>query len=450
MLHRKGLVRAAAMAALACAGIAHADSSDAADNGLSLQPAYLQAAAPAPASAPTPPATPAKPLMGTLEATPIGKALDSANITVSGYFEGGYSISFQHPPGNVIAGRVYDTKNERVVLDQADLAFDRTIDYSKGKFDIGFHFEANYGWDSGLNHSDGLYDTPAQRANGVGGYYTSRTSPDNQFDILQAYADFAIPVGTGLRIRAGKIVTLLGYEVISPVQSSTSPLQGNPFYSHSYLFGYAIPLTNTGIIGEYKFNDDLKIDGGVTRGENQSLRDNNGSPDVMGQITWTPQATAESKKWSVILNYEIGPEAAHDNHDYWTVIDLIAQYNASDKLAFVVNADYGDAPHALGIKSAQWGGVAGYAGYMINSIYTLNGRVEWYNDADGFTLGAPGNLNVYEATVGLQIHPFPDDALGSNLVIRPEVRADYADKDFFNAGTKHFQATFGIDATFAF
>jgi hypothetical protein len=299
-----------------------------------------------------------------------------------------------------------------------------------------------YGWDSGLIHSDGLYDTPGQRPNGIGAYYHSRTSPENQFDIVQAYADFAIPVGTGLRIRAGKIVTLLGMEVINPT--------GNALYSHSYLFGYAIPFTNTGIIGEYKVSDDLLIDAGVTRGENQSLRDNNGDPDIMGEITWTPQATAESKKWKVVFNYEVGPEASHDNHDWWTVLDFQAVYTASDKLILSVDADYGDAPHGLTTKSAQWGGVAGYASYALNSIYALNFRGEWYNDADGFTLGAPGNLNVYEATLGVAIHPFPDDALGQNLVVRPELRADYADKDYFNAGTKHFQASFGIDAYFTY
>jgi hypothetical protein len=385
--------------------------------------------------------------MGALHPTPVGKALENANITLGGYIEGAYTASFQHPPGNVIAGRVFDTKHERVVLDQADFFIDRPVDYGAAAknhtFDIGGHLELVYGWDAGAFHSDGLYDNPtSSRKSSQGAYYSSRTQPENQFDIEQAYVDFALPVGQGMRIRVGKIVTLLGYEVISPT--------GNAFYSHSYLFGFAVPLTNTGIIAEYKVSDDWTFDAGVTRGENQSVLDNNGSPDMISQATFTPQENDALKKWKFIANLEVGPEAAADNHDWWTVIDLQAIYTVNEKLSVALNADYGDAPHALVTKSAQWGGLAGYAGYTINDYVTANARLEWYEDAQGFTLGTPGSLNVYEATVGASIKPFPASDVGQNLVIRPEIRGDYADKNFFNAGTKHFQATFGLDAYFKY
>jgi hypothetical protein len=449
MVHRKGLVRAAACAALACAGIVRAETGGAGSDDV-LRPLYLQAAAApaAPASAPAsaPAATPT-PLMGFLETTPIGPKFDSIGLTVSGYFEGGYTASLNHPPYNTITGRVFDTKNEHIVLDQADIAFDRPVDATKGKFDIGCHFEAIYGFDSGLIHSDGLYDTPSQHYASSGSYYHSRTSPDNQFDIAEAYVDIAIPVGSGLRIRVGKIYTYLGYEVISPT--------GNQFYSHSYMFGYAIPFTNTGVWGEYILNPDVKIDAGGSIGEGQSLDDNNSTPDFVGELTYTPQESDFLKQWTIIANAEVGPEAAHDNHDYWTVIDLNAKWQfmgdgkVPGSMSVAVDADYGDAPHGLGIKSAQWGGVALYTNYVNTPNISFNTRVEWYEDAQGFTLGQPAGLNVYEATAGFTIQPL-NDTIGSNLKIRPEARIDYSDKDYLNSGARHFQSSFGIDAYFAY
>jgi len=35
-------------------------------------------------------------------------------------------------------------------------------------------------------------------------------------------------------------------------------------------------------------------------------------------------------------------------------------------------------------------------------------------------------------------------------VIRPEVRYDYSNKNFFKGATKHDQLTFGVDAYFTF
>lgn len=438
MLHRQGVAKIAACAALASAAVVGAEQ---VSDQASVKPLYLQDSQPA-----SQPAPPPKPLMAGLEAIGIGKPLEDAGITVGGYIEGGYTISFNPPPGNVLAGRVFDTKNERVVLDQLDLYVDRTVDYAKAAanhtIDIGAHADFIYGWDSGLIHSSGIFDSSAVA--GVGkGYYTSRTKPDNQFDVNQAYVDVALPVGTGLRIRVGKFVTPIGYEVINP--------SGNAFYSHSYLFGFAIPFTQTGVMGEYKINDDFLVDAGITRGWNQSLRDNNGDPDFLGTVTWTPQSSDFMKKWKVIANLSEGPQTTGNNSDWWTLIDVSAIYTVNEKLTVAANIDYGDAPGATASGAAQWYGIAGYAAYVLNDYATANLRGEWYGDSKSFTLGATGGAqDVYEVTLNADLKPFPSNAIGQNLVIRPELRWDYSNKVFFNGATKHYQVTLGVDAYFLF
>jgi len=449
MVSRKGLASVAACAALACGALVRADAVGAAtDDGLALRPVYLQdSTQPAPAAnaGATQPAPTPKPLMLGLEQTPIGKPLEDAGFSLGGYIDGGYTASFSAPPGNVITGRVFDTKHERIVLDQLDFFVDRAVDYGKAAqnhtIDIGGHIELNYGWDAGLYHSSGIFDNPATL--GVtNGYYTSRTHPENQFDVLQAYIDVALPVGSGLRVRLGKFVTPLGYEVINPSL--------NAFYSHSFEFGFAIPFTQTGVIGEYKINDDWLIDAGITRGWNQSLKDNNGDPDLVASVTYTPQQSDFLKKWKFIGNISEGPQATGDNGDWWTVLDLQAMYTLNDAWNFAVDVDYGDAPHALGTTSAQWFAIAGYAHYTVNKYASVNARAEWYDDNNGFTFGTGTVTNVYEVTLGTTVTPFPDDKIFSNLAIRPEIRLDYAEKALFDGGTDHYQWTFGIDAYFVF
>jgi len=447
MLHRKGVAMVAACAALACTGIVRAGTADS-DSGL-LRPSFLDAPATAEATtAPaSQPAAPPKPLMGLLDATGIGKPLDDAGISIGGFIEGGYTVSDHGDSASVpLAGRLYDTKNNRIVLDQVDLFIDRPVDYGKAAtnhtFDIGGHAEMVFGWDSGLNHSSGLLDNPATLGVGTG-TYRSRTSPENQFDVVQAYLDFALPVGSGLRIRAGKFVTLLGAETINPTT--------NPIYSRSILFSFAIPLTQTGVMGEYKLSDDFLVDLGITRGWNQTFKDNNGDPDILAELTWSPQESDFLKKWKVILNLSEGPQGTHDNSNWWTVFDTVITYTATDKLSLTLNADYGDIPHNPTIVgSEQYFGLAAYAAYALNKYATANVRGEYYVDDKGFTLGAAGHQTLSEVTVNCALKPFPDDNVGQNLVIRPEVRYDYSNKGFFRAGTHHDQLTFGIDAYFVF
>jgi hypothetical protein len=79
-------------------------------------------------------------------------------------------------------------------------------------------------------------------------------------------------------LKAGKFVTLLGYEVIE------SPLDLN--YSRGYLFSLAIPLTTTGGLVSYSFTDWLSAQAGLVLGWDRSNTDNSG-PSGTGQIAVT-------------------------------------------------------------------------------------------------------------------------------------------------------------------
>jgi hypothetical protein len=370
---------------------------------------------------------PPLPLVEGLDRIGLGKPMTDAGITAGGWVEASYTLNLTNWSTGPLAGRVFDVKAQDPTLNQTVLYVERAVDPSKGKFDLGFRIEGLYGSDGRFIHANGL--------NFYGGD-SPQIYPENQLDLTQAYVDVAIPVGSGLKVRAGKMVTHMGYETINP--------NNDPLYSHSYLFGFAIPFTHTGVMAFYNINDRVSVMGGISRGWEQSLKDNNEMIDFLGQLAWKT-----SDKLTLTLGTVIGPEATDNNSDYRSVVDLILSYAATDKLSFALNGDYGyESDAAADGSDAQWYGVAGYAGYKITDMMTLQGRLEWFSDPDG----ARGlDTNVYEATVGLNIKPFPNAKYVSGLIFRPEIRYDYSEDAIFgDDGGDHNQVTLGGDVILNF
>lgn len=387
------------------------------------------APSPTPAAGETPPAAepeaPPRPLMALLDRIGVGDALTDARINIFGHIEGSWTHNFSSGE-RLLAGRVFDIENDDPTLNQLDLTIERTVDFSSGQWDVGGRVEMIWGGDARFLHSLGLFD-----------YQGFDNGTDNQFDLNQAYVDLSVPLGKGLRVRAGKFVTLLGQEVINPT--------GNALYSHSYLFGYAIPFTHTGVLGTYQASDKLTVNAGITRGWDTTLEDNNGTLDFLGGISYTI-----SDATTLIVNVVTGPDQPGDNDNWRSVFDAIVTHKITDDLTIAVNGDYGYEANSVATVSgsdAQWFGVAGYVSKKFNDSLTLNGRAEYFNDQDGARIGGTAT-SWYEATVGVSVKPLAHDDIGQNLVIRPEVRFDYAEDPVFDGDYNQF--TFGIDAYFTF
>jgi hypothetical protein len=434
---RKGLTAAAVVAMLSSATAlwaADAQQPQAADlsqSPLSLTPVYMDS---------TP--TTLTPAMYLLDPTPVGKWMENNKLSITGFVDGGYFYDTSNPrlgtgpksdnPTFVTFPGQY---SNRGLLDQADLSLSKTIDSTKS-WDWGFLIEAGYGVDDSYTHSDGILDN---RPPG---------DPETQFDLLQADVSLLVPIGSGVTFTAGKFVGILSQEVINPT--------GNLFFTHSYNFFYGVPATNTGVTASYTFakalmGNDLTVMGGITRGWNQSSRDNNGAIDGIFQAK-----SNITSKLSAIFNVECGPEATKDNSDYWTTPELILTYALSDQLTLTGDFLYSDFPHGGAVApgaNAQWYGAVAYASYKFSSYFTANVRGEWYRDQGGFTTG--NEANYYEATAGVDIHPFPNDNILQWLQLRPEVREDWSDRPVFNiahndGGGDYQEFTVAMDALMQF
>ena len=391
------------------------------------------------------------PAMYLLDPTPVGKWMEANKLSITGFGEGGYFYDTSNPhmggSGNGDSPTLIafpGAFSNRGVLDQVDMQVAKTIDTTKS-WDFGFFVEAGYGIDDAQIHSFGVLDhragaSPFNQPPGGGGATGAGTDPDNQFDVVQATVSLLVPVGSGITFTAGKFVGILSQEVINPT--------GNAFYTHTYNFTFGVPATNTGVTASYTFakalsGNDVTVMGGVTRGWNESTRDNNGAVDGIAQVKGSL-----TSKLSYVLNLEEGPEGGQptlstasgfqsDNGDYWTTAEAIFSFAYSDQLTFVSDSLYSDDPHGgattsidQGHSNAQWYGEVLYAGYKINSNFTANLRGEWYRDQGAFTTGT--QANYYDGTFGVDIHPFPNDNILQWLQLRPEVREDWADRAVYN------------------
>ena len=226
-----------------------------------------EAAKPAEAPAPSP-----ELLMSILGKAGLAAPLDKAGINIYGYAEAGFMHTFNGSPNDGPTFIGFNSYKDTPILDKISLNVERTVDPAKKMFDLGFHLEGIWGSDAAFIHSNGIGDTQTGR---------------NQWDLLQAYLDVAIP-GLPMKIRAGKWIELAGFEHFS---SNIYGAFGDParaLYTYSYQFLYAEPGTQTGVLLSYILNPKWSFDVGFTRGWNQSTLDANDAPDFLGRLPLHP------------------------------------------------------------------------------------------------------------------------------------------------------------------
>jgi hypothetical protein len=439
MFNRNHAVSMAVAGILASCGLAMADSTGVKAPELSLEPTVVTAQD---ASAPS------GLIMQGLDKIGAAKPLQNLGINIYGWVEAGYTANLRNNEGSKNSNTFLLTRpagfgeeiGNHFELNQVALRIEKIVDSKK--FDVGGLIEANFGTDDNFTNPNGIeYQTPGDNPGEV-----------PHFDFTQAYVDINVPVGNGLKIRAGHFYAVLGYEVIDP--------RSNPFYSHSEIWNVE-PLTNTGVMAYYTLNDQWSFAGGITRGFNQATEDNNGSPDGIISATYTP-----NKQWAFTLNAEVGPQDDNDTSHYDTMINPIVTWQATDKLKFAAEGIYeydGDFNGGDGVTHAYGDdyGISLYGSYVLNDYLTLNARGEWiHTDFTGaFNGGAEfGNsvptLNIYEVTAGVTITPMPKDPIGQNLSIRPEIRYDFSEDHIFVVGAPSAayrdQWSVGADVIFKF
>src|SRR5690349_13043574 len=171
------------------------------------------------------------------------------------------------------------------------------------RYPFGYGLVVTAGIDSQKNHSYGIFRDERDA-------FPFRNT--EKFDLQEAYLSGTVPVGSGLTLKAGKFVTLLGYEVIE------SP--NNLNFSRGYLFELAAPLTHTGGLATYTFTDWFNMTAGVALGWDDS-KNVNDALTCTGQLAFTPV-----KDFTANLNWIAGPEQIDNNNHQRYVLDWVLNY----------------------------------------------------------------------------------------------------------------------------
>jgi len=408
------------------------------------------AVAPAPAAAPTPappPAADGKPVAQATESvgdvapapsvTPEAKpeeavaatvttpAASTPPVVVNAFASTSYSFNFNKPTSKVNGLRTFDDNDRTLRLDGAEVVLQHAVADANS---FGFRLDVVAGAAiPRVEASCGLF-RPADE--------TCPMTPGADIDLQQAYVSYLAK--DGLRFDVGKFVTHMGYEVIEGYDGY------NDNYTHSYLFGFSIPFTHTGLKISRPFGDKVAAALYVVNGWD-NVKDNNDKPSIGAQVVITP-----NPMFQAYVNVIGGPERK-DSNDLRNVFNLIFIAKPIDKTTLTLDTVFGTEANAavadpvlMTTKTANWYGAAVYAKQQLTDSFALTLRGEYFKDDGGARTGADTDL------IGVTLTPAY--AVASGFVVRGDVRFDKAGDKIFETDKdkKDTQVTAALNVVAAF
>lgn len=340
-----------------------------------------------------------------------------AGLTLSGYAEASYAVS-NHPDGSTITGRLYDRFQNQFSLDAIKLVLDKP--YDAGKWDAGFHTDLLFGQNATVLHSTGF-------------------ALGDQGDITQLFVTLNVPTpnGNGLQLKAGKMATLMGLEVIED--------PSNPNWSEGNLFNYVENFTNLGVSAEYKWNKHMDTQLRVINGWDV-VQDNNNGKSFMGRVGLYPDAVS-----SIGLLGYYGPEEAGTDRSKRAGGEILLN-RAFGNTSLWLQGDYGHETAGPllpdSTRGASWWGGSAWLAYSVSPTVQLALRGDYVNDMNGArTSGVLGYLSntaqkFSSATATLNLKSWP------HTLVRPEIRYDHSTLAAYGGRTN--QVSFALSAAYLY
>jgi hypothetical protein len=347
------------------------------------------------------------------------------------------------PGGSTNQLREFDSNAIGWSLEQFNIHIDKSADGG-----VGFLTDINFGQVANVMGQSTRYSNLNPTAN-----LTTNTIVDP----TQAYLTYTVPVGQGINLQLGRMVTLLGAEVIS-VYNNT-----NYNESRGFLFTLGEPLTHTGLRGTYAFNDKVSATLGVNNGWDDISANNDGQT-VEGELSLNSgNLMPDNQSLSAVLNGIYGPEQVnHGNSTLWAIDSVLTYKTPVKGLQFIGEYLYaqegppvsvipaysshgnrfceagtfctptpGFTPGPQGSvnipNTVSWTGAAGYIVYDWNDNLEFATRGEWFRDSDGARSGLRQTLGEFTETINYKIPAV------SGLLARLEYRHDESSaKPFFS------------------
>jgi hypothetical protein len=150
-----------------------------------------------------------------------------------------------------------------------------------------------------------------------------------------------------------------------------------------------------------------------------------------GGVTVGLTSAYTKPKYTWDLNFYTGPSNNDTQKGYRNLIDTTLLLTPTSKFSAYLNYDYGQnhTPANLPLAPAaspHWQGIAVAAREQVTTKGALAGRIEYFNDDQGFETGAAQDVKEFTATYEYKWL--------AGLLLRAEYRRDWSDIAFFHKG----------------
>ncbi len=322
-----------------------------------------------------------------------------SQLKISGFVQASYFYDTRRPASGLIDGYLWNTK-------------DNSFSLNKFKLTIASAPVATDKWDAGFQTSLLLGDDAPDLNSGG----SSGTGANTSFnDLREAYVEMNVPIGTGLDIKAGEMISLLNFE-------SGDGGAANPNFSQGLQWWFTGNGPSAGIQGTYNFTDKIGLTLRVDNGLFQGPVDNNSGKAFSGSLNFKPTKDL----WVNLIGWYESSSGGADSSV--SGLSTIGGYQFTPKLGSGWEVDYFNFSSAVN-ASDLWS-VGGWLWYDFTDKLDLALRADFIDDRDGLLGPAvrPG--------AGLPFSPDSDGSLGSvtltlnykpapNIKIQPEIRYDY-------------------------
>lgn len=344
-----------------------------------------------------------------------------SEMQISGFVTASYFFDTSTPADRRSNGYLWNTSENSFSINKVKLTLaSRPVERSGDKWDAGYRASMIWGEDAAVVNTGG--------------------EVQGLEDLREAFVELNAPLGTGLNIKAGQLISLLNYE-------SGDGGAANANFSQGYQWFYTGNGPSAGVQVGYTFTDWLDVKLRVQNGIYAGAIDNNSGKAYMASVGVKPAKDVwlsfigfqshESAGFSVagasmLGGYQCGklglgteldyfifdPSPANDAH-FWSVGGWLT-YDFTEKVGLAVRAEYLNDEDGFGIKGIALAGRAGSA--------ILSG------DSDG---------DLASLAVTLNYKPVP------NVKIQPEIRYDHTSyKDGFDGVEDRFLIGAGVSYLF--
>ena len=319
-----------------------------------------------------------------------------SEMQISGFVQASYFYNMQSPKDGLSDAYLWNTR-------------DNSFSLNKFKLTVASKPVASDKWDAGYRASL-IFGDDAPQLNTAG---LNGTVPNTSFnDLREAYVELNVPIGTGLNVKVGELISLLNYESGDGGAANVNFSQGNQWW-------FTGNGPSAGVQATYNFTECVGLTLRVDNGLFQGPVDNNSGKALSGSLNLKPL----SNLWVNVYGYYDIQPANMETRGFGT----IGGFQITEKLGTGFEFDYFNF-YGPGNSSDLWS-VGGWIWYDFTPGVGLALRADYIGSPDGVlgpavrpgagitTTDSDGDLG--SVTLTLNWKPAP------NIKVQPELRYDY-------------------------